>query len=451
MDGNTIDAQKHLPLKIVLAAIFGLGVVHAAVVSFRNLTGVPVEESASRWVIAFGRFMGNLALVAFMTQALTSSRSVLLDKAFGLDRMMKFHRAIGAAGLCLAFFHPMVVYGTALLKPGPSALELWPESIGALVLVVVWFLVVSSLFRTFLELRYEQWRRMHKAALSVVALLLVHMFIVQPELREPPLLIHWAAFLGVWGCAVTWMKGVAPALARPKTRFACSGIETLADNVTSITLEPAFDGSPRPHLPGQFAFLRFKSGAVPAEQHPFTIASDAGSGPSLQFLIKASGDFTSTLGNLRTGDEAEVDGPYGRFTPSRFGEVRRLVMIAGGIGITPMLSVLRSIRAGPVRVPAVLLWSCRTGSDFVCREELAELSGDVPELSLHYFATRGSESGDIRKGRIRADTLSDVLPAHEKGTHAMVCGPTAMMRDISKHLRSMGYPPSAVHTEEFVM
>ncbi len=118
-------------------------------------------------------------------------------------------------------------------------------------------------------------------------------------------------------------------------------MKPVAKNVTEVTLSP--ENESFSYSPGQFAFLRFHSDPVAAEEHPFTISSTPFGTRDIQFTIKESGDFTRTAGALRPGDTANVSGPFGVFTPARFGELRHLVMVAGGIGITPMLSILNTV------------------------------------------------------------------------------------------------------------
>ena len=91
--------------------------------------------------------------------------------------------------------------------------------------------------------------------------------------------------------------------------------------------------------PGQFAFFRFKSKAVGFEEHPFTISSETQT-IFMSITVKKSGDYTAQLSNIIVGDSLYFDGPYGVFSPIDNGS--NYVFIAGGIGITPFISILKS-------------------------------------------------------------------------------------------------------------
>jgi 3-phenylpropionate/trans-cinnamate dioxygenase ferredoxin reductase subunit len=203
--------------------------------------------------------------------------------------------------------------------------------------------------------------------------------------------------------------------------------------------------------PGQYAFLRWPHAAVAPETHPFTITSPSVDQQTLQFAIKASGDFTETLAQLKPRDIAQIDGPYGRFTLSAFRRVRSLVMVAGGIGVTPMLSILRSLALQEQRPAVTLIWSNRTGEDIPYREELAQIQEQWPELSIHYILTQDQTLPGAHYGRLDKKFLQTLVPDYQSDTHVMLCGPYSMIRDLSRALRRLGYPRRIIHYEIFAL
>jgi len=406
----------------------------------------PFSEDGGRIILAVGRSLGLLAVALLLLQPILAMRPRVLERAFGLDRLLAFHRLSAVLCLGAAFLHPMFVYGSELRSAGPSGWHLWPQAMGAMALLGAWVLVVSSLYRDFLLLRWEAWRKLHVILALVLVPAFAHTFAVQPDFRGGLSLILWILVLGGWLAFIVWHRSVRSRLERARGKFAVVSVKPVARNVTEVTLSPANESFS--YSPGQFAFLRFHSDQVAGEEHPFTISSTPFGTRDIQFTIKEAGDFTRTVGALRTGDMADVSGPFGVFTPARFGELRHLVMVAGGIGITPMLSVLRTYAMNTDRVAITLLWSNRTTEDTPYLNELAGLADIIPELFVHHFLTQDSRPG-VHMGRLGVPALRELVPSYETGVHVMLCGPRQMMLDLARGFRNLGYPRSAVHYEDF--
>ena len=227
-------------------------------------------------------------------------------------------------------------------------------------------------------------------------------------------------------------------------RFTVSAVRSVAADVTELCLTPAAAAASFSALPGQFAYLRLADKTtMDREEHPFTIADVTDVSGELRFAIKASGDYTRRLAGLKPGGTAIVQGPYGRFGPNFFGAPQQLVMIAGGIGITPMLSVLRARQHKRLQYPCTLIWSNRTAAETPFRAELAAMQQQDPDLTVHLRFTREGDS------RLDTDALRTLTPPYRPGTHAMLCGPGTMMRELAHALHELGYPRRAIHTERF--
>jgi predicted ferric reductase len=428
--------------QVTWAAVLALAIL----LGFRACMEGPLSEDGGRIILAVGRSLGLLAVALLLLQPILAIRPRVLERAFGLDRLLAFHRLSAVVCLGAAFLHPMFVYGSTLRVAGPSGWHLWPQAMGAMALLGVWALIVSSLYRDFLLLHWEAWRKLHVILALVIVLAFMHTFAVQPDFRGGLSLVLWILVLGAWMAFVVWNRAVRPRIERAGGQFAVVSVKPVAKNVTEVTLSP--ENKSFAYAPGQFAFLRFHSDPVAAEEHPFTISSTPFGTRDIQFTIKESGDFTRTVGGLRTGDMADVSGPFGVFTPARFGELRHLVMVAGGIGITPMLSVLRTSAMNTDRVAMTLLWSNRTTEDTPYLNELAGMADTIPELSVHHFLTQDSRPG-AHTGRLDVPALRERVPSYATGVHVMLCGPRQMMLDLARGFRNLGYPRSAVHYEDF--
>ncbi len=206
-------------------------------------------------------------------------------------------------------------------------------------------------------------------------------------------------------------------------------------------------GADLAYAPGQFALVTFLSPGLPVEEHPFTIASAPGE-PGLRFTIRCCGDFTERLGALAPGDRAQVSGPYGRFSylsaDARPGEP--LLFVAAGVGITPMLSMLRHLAAtesnGSRRV--TLLWSNRDAADAPHLPEIEALASVLPGFSLRTHFSRAPGSG-----RLNEAALGPLLAGVPRESRTFVCGPAGFMAMALRTLKSEGFARTS--SEEFAL
>jgi predicted ferric reductase len=409
------------------------------------------KELFGSLAFATGRIAGLWAIGFILLQGITSARFRRLDEAFGYDQLIKFHRYSAVAALFLAFLHPILFMSAGLRLPESDDLLIWPIAVGGFALLGLWVVLISSQCRGFLLLRWEVWRGLHIFAIPVALAALTHLFAISPDLRSGWPLPVWIILLFLWFSAVCWARLIRPRVMAEQHHYHIQTIRPVAEDITEITLcredgQPVFD-----YLPGQFLFIRFTSGTVPAEEHPFTISSSPKDRSTLQLAVKHCGDFTHQLNRLQPGDPAIVSGPHGGFSPWRLGEVDHLILIAGGIGITPMLSILRTLAQQENSLRVKLLWSNRTYDDVPYRDELDHLREHCPQLSITHIITRGEESPLYRNGRLDESMLRELCPDWAAGTHVMLCGPEAMTRDLIKAFKTRGYPARALHSELFAL
>ena len=199
---------------------------------------------------------------------------------------------------------------------------------------------------------------------------------------------------------------------------------------------------------GQFAWVAIDQPPYHIDTHPFSFASSSARPGRVEFTIKELGDFTSRIGAARVGARAYVDGPYGNFTldPGDTGAV----FIAGGVGVTPALSILLSMRVAGDARPAWLLYAVRSPETAIRSEELEELRS-AGRLTLNYLFEEPPPGFEGESGLLRAEVLDRVLPTHAPRLKYFICGPAPMMDVAELLLRQRGVPGSAIRTERFNM
>lgn len=205
---------------------------------------------------------------------------------------------------------------------------------------------------------------------------------------------------------------------------------------------PVFD-----FKPGQFVMLRlFNGDGTFWKQKAFSIASTPSTKDRLELGIKLAGEFTRRAAQLKPGDHVEVAGPYGRFTMPD--DTREVVLAAGGIGVTPFLSMIRSLADAETPTRIILLNSNRHLQDVAYREELEKLAAEHPNLQLVQFLTGDEPPGDWKRGRINERALFELCqPLAEK--QFLLCGPTGFMADLRAVLERHGVPAKHIHIEHF--
>ena len=218
---------------------------------------------------------------------------------------------------------------------------------------------------------------------------------------------------------------------------------------SAVTVELEADGHGGLRFrPGEFAWLKHGREPYAMDEHPFTISSSAERPERPSFTVKAVGDFSGALAELRPGSPILIDGPHGDGVDgAAFSEGR--LLIAAGIGITPAMSVLRTAGDRGERQPILLIYGSRRWEGVTFREEIEELERRLPNLRVVHVLSRAGEDWAGERGRVDEDLLRRLLPAEARRSSALICGPPEMVSGASAALRRIGFPASAVQAEGF--
>ncbi|MBN1834310.1 MAG: hypothetical protein JW820_00600, partial [Spirochaetales bacterium] len=338
----------------------------------------------------------------------------------------------------------------------------WPWYIlaGKLGVLVIIIIVLSSLLYTVVRLTYERWRWLHNlAALALLAVGIVHGWLAGRDMVEPLMRGIFLALLALGVGAYLAHKVVGPALRRRRA-YIVTEVRREADKVWTLRFAPGTGAAALRSLPGQFQFvtLRRRPGGREGgrvgrrEEHPFTIASSPEGGQIHESTIKESGDFTATIGETRVDEPAGIQGPFGRFSYVLHPKEREFVFVAGGIGITPLMSMLRHMAATGAEAQVLLLYANRTEGDIAFREELERISrGGHPRLEVVHVLEKPPEGWGGESGRVTRELVERRLGGPAAGRAFYVCGPPAMMNALLPVLRRMGVPRRHLHSERFAL
>ncbi len=399
--------------------------------------------------------MGVFATSVLVCAVVLASRLRSLTRTFGIDGVLGIHRIAGLliAALVVAHIVVVVVINPANLRlldilHAPNRAR---AATGAT--VALGALIALTLLRRRLRHRYEVWRWVHVGlACSVLVLTALHIWWLNHLLRERAMRAQFAILvlvvLGVLAYRWVWRPVFGA-----RSKYVVREIRPETDTVSTLVLAPHRD--PRQlscatsgFAPGQFAWLRV-SPSIGAQEHPFSIASGAHLQEHREFTIRHNGDFTHALRRLRPGDPVWLDGPHGSFSVDLHHSTG-LVMIAGGVGITPMMSMLRTLAHRRDRRPHRLVTVARTVEELLFRSELSKLTQRL-DLTIIELLRQPPKGWTGASGAIDNALLTTLLPSGLRRNQLgyYLCGPPALVTDVLTILDELAIPPTQIHTEQF--
>lgn len=407
----------------------------------------PTPPGRDVWV-EFSIALGFVGLTQMAVQFLLIARYRRVTAPYGIDIILQYHRQIAMMAFVLILAHPaiLMILNPALLSLLNPFGGTWASRFGLASIVALALLIVSSVFRQRLGLDYERWRGMH-AVLGIAALVFAHAHV---SLAGEYLNTVWKqALWKVFGVAmvssVVYLRLIKPARQRRK-RYRVAEVREERGDTLTLALEPVGHSGLR-FAPGQFAWLKLGATPYTIEEHPFSFSSSAEAEGRLEFGIKALGDFTRDLRRVPEGTEAYLDGPHGAFSTDRV-PAAGYVLIAGGIGVTPMLSILRTMADREDVRPVLLVYADKTWEGMAYREEIDALAASI-NLTVVHVLEEPHDGWRGEEGFVTPELLARVLPNERITREFFVCGPPIMMDVVQEALLELDVPLERIHNERF--
>jgi len=392
------------------------------------------------------RITGLLGAYMALIQVVLLARLPALDRLVGFDRLTVWHRWNGHATIDLVVAHVFFsVWGYALMDKFSIAKEIstmiwggiYPgmivATIGTAFLLAV---VATSYVIVRRRLPYEWWYAVHILAYAGIALGWFHQIPTGNELvLDSVAADYWRSLYAVTLAVLVVFRLLVPIAAALRYRLRVAEVVAEGPGVVSIRIAGRRLDRLRTR-PGQFFVWRFLARGHWWTAHPFSLSAAPGA-DSFRITVKALGDHSASLASIPLGTHVLAEGPFGVFTDAARRTGKR-VLIAGGIGITPVRALVEHAAEGDV-----VIYRALRDDELVLRGELDELGVEV-----HYVV--GDHAAPDGDRLLSPEHLRELVPdLGERDVY--LCGPPGMTDAVLPRLRRAGVPRSHVHVERFAL
>jgi predicted ferric reductase len=440
--GKGADADK----RIVVGLIF---LVNLTMVIWIWLAGLGHMASFGNIAVAASHLCALVGTYLILIQLLLLARIDLLEQAFGKDGLTRIHRLVGHAAFYAIFGHVLLLtigysfvynvsYITQFIDFITNYEDVWKAFVAFVLLLAVVGLSVAAARKV---MKFELWYFIHLTAYLMVLLAFGHQIAVGPDfIMHPWFARYWMLLYSLTFGIIFIYRFLTPIYNYWRHRFKVAKVVRETPDVVSIYITGR-DMAKFKYEAGQFANWYFIDGSRWWQGHPFSFSA-APNDSYLRITVKDLGEYTHNIDNLKPGTPVVIDGPNGRFTP----RIRRHdgpILIAGGVGIAPIRSILEAFgRDGVHRVS--VLYTARTTPDIALKDEIDRLAGFYG-YDVSYILSRDKL---LPKQRINIDVIRNIAPDFLK-REIYLCGPVAMMKDVEGNLISAGMPATRIYSEQF--
>ncbi len=380
------------------------------------------------YLVFFSKAVALSGIVFYCFNFILSTRAKFLENIFmGLDKLYISHRLTGIFALIFLIQHPLLL----LLRYQDKfiSLILPPEKnidvvAGLLALDIFVIVLVITLF---ISVRYHRWKGIHKILGLSLFLASIHVFLIPSNTSAGFLRYYILGFCVLALISYVYRTLLFKLLVKRYT-YLVKSVVNITEDITEISLKEV--DKKMIYKAGQFAFFSFQSKYITNEIHPFSFASNP-KDELIKVIAKRSGDYTNRLHQLNPDTLVKIEGPYGAF--GKYSKRNKQLWIAGGIGITPFLSMLKEVSNKEITLIHV-----------VSAEEHLIYQKAIKESGIKYVPYISK-----KEGRIDVEKIMKLSPI--KGIDILMCGPLPMMKDLKKQFKKQGVSGNHIFFEDFTI
>lgn len=405
--------------------------------------------------------LGAMAYTWLTWEFIIIARPKPIEKYFGMDRLYRFHGLMAVVSVALVFSHKIMMTGLmgtfSTSRMGDKAFYVYLTVIflalffmtGIVVQKVRLLQKLRSILGKLKVTNYNFQVILHN--ISAIGLILMFLHVMMTYGSKSSLMIkgiyilYFALGIGFY----IYHRFIRVFLLGRK-KYIIGEIISEAENVFTLKMLPE-KGSVFSYKPGQFGYMRILGDNIKPEEHPFSFSSQPGEKNYISVTVKTLGDYTASIRNAKLGYNVLIDGPYGAFSHLDYEGEEGIVLISGGVGITPALSILRYIYLNDIDKRVTLIWGINNRNEIICKDEIEKMEKDMKNFNfvpvMFKDETWDGYKGIIDKGKIEKILLSNGVEMKRQGYY--ICGPGIMLDNVLKALESMGIRRKFIHFERF--
>ncbi len=394
----------------------------------------------SATMTSLGQIAGLVGMAMFSVSLILGARLKFLDKYFcGLDKVYQNHHIVGAVSFSLLLFHPLfLVVRHIQISLRDAALFFMPSRDLAVGygITSLFLMIVLMVMTFYIQLKYQRWKLSHKFLVLVFIFAVLHSFYVASDISRDSILRVYILGLVAIGLGAGFWRAFLHKYFNQNFDYEIIKINALNSGILEIEMAPKdkkikYEG-------GQFIFVSFASWGVSAESHPFSISSSPAA-ENLRIAVKALGDFTTEMKKLKAGDKVSVEGPFGGFSYKN-ALSKNQIWIAGGIGITPFLSM-----AGDLKIDdgykVDLYYGVNAPEEAVFSDALFKTSSVNKNFkAINWYSNES--------GRLNGEIISE-LSRGLRDKDIFLCGPPMFMKSLNEQFGKMGIKKNRIYWENF--
>ena len=432
--------MKHNKYALIIKRVFLIFLVTFLIIfatlvfSSTNLN----ELSGSSLLYLFGRLVGLIGFLFLSILIIFGDTARFFDRFFGMDTIIKFQRKFALITSLFVLSHPILFilsdsFYLKYLTPNFASVSM---ALGTLGLYIFILTGISSIL--YKRISYTVWQYIHIGTYLLFFFGIYHAFKIGSDTDN--LFVKSSLYALSLGIIIGIIYRTNYKLKQRKNKFTVKGVKWETKDTFTLALNSnnkfVFEA-------GQFCFLRLNKDKLYA-RHPFTISSSPNE-KNITFTIKLQGRFTKTASKLREGEKVILEGPFGTFTIED--KSKPLVFIAGGVGITPFMSIIRDQLIKKNHQQITLIYCSKSKNHKIFKQEIDCINESW--FKKIYILSKDEKYLDTDERGYVSKEIIEKYVKNISNSLFYICGPKGLKQTAINALKKLGVNKQKIIIEDF--